>query len=125
MSMTERVHQGDEVQANSRDGIGLIQLTKPERFNCLSVSMFQQIDEALTLFEGDGSTRAIVISALGKNFCTGAELHEVEAVRQDPDRLRQFLQNGHRVLSRLEESPLPVVAAVQGLCLAGGLELVM
>ena len=123
--MTEHQQQSEDVHAHSNDGIGVIQLTKPERFNCLSLSMFQQIEDALTLFESDGSTRAILISALGKNFCTGAELHEVEAVRQDPDRLRQFLQIGHRVLCRLEASPLPVVCAVQGLCLAGGLELVM
>ena len=52
-------------------------------------------------------------------------LHEVEEVRRDPAGLRQFLAIGHRVLCRLEAIPLPVVCAVQGLCLAGGLELVM
>jgi enoyl-CoA hydratase len=124
--MTEQQDQSSpSINVRGSDGIGVIELAKPKQFNCLSLSMFRQIDDALSRFESDGTTRAIVISALGKNFCTGAELREVEAVRQNPEQLRHFLELGHRVLRRIEESPLPVIAAVQGLCLAGGLELVM
>ena len=67
----------------------------------------------------------MLIRAQGKNFCTGAELGEVRSVRGDHAALSHFIDNGHAVLSALEESRLPVVAAVQGLCLAGGLETMM
>jgi enoyl-CoA hydratase len=106
-------------------GVGFIELSKPERFNCLSADMFRRIERALDEFEAEPSVRAIVVSAQGKNFCTGAELDEVEAVSRSKQDLREFLKFGNGVLCQLEASPLPVVAAVQGLCLAGGLELVM
>src|SRR5262249_18175919 len=50
---------------------------------------------------------------------------EVERVRGGEADLRDFLALGHAVLDRIEASPLPVIAAVQGLCLAGGIELVL
>ena len=108
-----------------RDGVGIIELSKPERFNCLSKAMFRLIADALDDFEKDSAIGAVLITAQGKNFCTGAELDEVETVSRKTEDLKEFLQIGHGVLCRLEASPLPIIAAVQGLCLAGGLELAM
>lgn len=107
-----------------RDGVGLIELSRPAVFNCLSQRMLSEIGAAVATFERDGA-RAILIVAAGKNFCTGAALGEVEAARVGEADLRDFLALGHSVFSRIEESPLPVIAAVQGLCLAGGIELAL
>lgn len=105
---------------------GIIELSRPNAFNCLSSATFEALDQALDDFEkGDSGVRSILIRAQGKHFCTGADLTELKAVRCDPRSLEKFLQAGHAVLNRLQASPLPVVAAVQGLCLAGGLELVL
>jgi enoyl-CoA hydratase len=108
-----------------RNGVGLIELARPERFNCLSVDVFRQVSVALQEFESDSKIGAVLLGAQGKNFCTGAELDEVISVRTDATKLREFLEVGHRVLNQIEDSRLPVIAAVQGLCLAGGLELAM
>ena len=69
--------------------------------------------------------RAVLIAAEGKHFCTGADLVEVQGLREDRAKLAEFIATGHATLCRLEASALPVVAAVQGLCLAGGLELML
>lgn len=108
-----------------RNGVGIVALNRPDKFNCLSSALVAGIDDALTAFEADHSVRAVLIRAKGKNFCTGADLDEVLVARRDRTALEKFIANGHRVLRRLEESRLPVVAAVHGLCLAGGLELMM
>lgn len=106
--------------------VGVIELSTPDTFNCLSMDTHQAIISALTAFEAaDSGVRAVLIRAQGKNFCTGADLIEVKEVRNDPVRLDEFLRIGHGALSRLEASPLPVVAACQGLTLAGGLELML
>ena len=76
-------------------------------------------------FEADRAIRAVLIRAQGKSFCTGAELGEVKSLLGDHAGLSGFIGHGHAVLSALEASRLPVVVAVQGLCLAGGLELMM
>jgi enoyl-CoA hydratase len=106
--------------------VGIIEMARPDKFNCLSNAAFAAIDNALTDFERHGAgVRAILIRAQGKNFCTGADLDELKMLRGDKTQLATFIQRGHDVLQRLEASPLPVVAAVQGFCLAGGLELML
>lgn len=106
--------------------VGIIELSRPEKFNCLSSETRSGIETALTEFErGDSGIRAVLIRAQGKNFCTGADLDEVELLRTDSAKFRESIKLGHRMLKRLEDSPLPVVVAVNGLCLAGGVELML
>ncbi|MDT3683784.1 MAG: enoyl-CoA hydratase/isomerase family protein [Pseudorhodoplanes sp.] len=107
------------------DHTGVIELNRPEKFNCLSVKAHQEIDKAREKFEADQNVRSILIRARGKHFCTGADLDEVTEVIKDHAALDHFIAFGMIVLQRLETSPLPVVAAVQGLCLAGGMELML
>jgi enoyl-CoA hydratase len=104
---------------------GIIELSRPEKFNCLSVEVHEAIDAARQAFEADPGVRAILLRAQGKHFCTGADLTRVKTAMKDADELDRFIACGMTVLSRLEASPLPVVAAVQGLCLAGGIELML
>jgi enoyl-CoA hydratase len=113
--------------AVSRVGaVGIIELARPEKFNCLSLSVHAGIEAAINEFEQAGSgVRAILIRSQGKHFCTGADLDEVKALRSDPAKLKHFIGYGHSVLKRLERSDLPVVAACQGLALAGGSELML
>jgi enoyl-CoA hydratase/carnithine racemase len=105
--------------------VGIIELARPDKFNCLSSQAWELIDGARRRFEADTGVRAIVIRAQGKNFCTGADLDEVKSIGNDLDKALAFVARGHKALLALEASPLPVVAAVQGLCLAGGLELML
>ncbi len=113
------------VTVSIEDAVGIIELSRPEKFNCLSSEVKGGIDAAREGFENDGAVRAILVRAQGKHFCTGADLDEVKAARTEKGTLRAFIESGLAVLSRLEASPLPVVAAVQGLCLAGGTELML
>lgn len=112
---------------NSRDGaVGIITLNRPETFNCISPDVLDGIDAARTEFEADATIKVILIKAAGKNFCTGADLGFVTAAREGRgEKLAEFVAYGHQVFRRLELSPLPVIAAIQGLCLAGGIELML
>ena len=108
------------------ESVGIIELARPEKFNCLSFAVHEGLGHALTEFERAGSgVRSILLRAQGKQFCTGADLEEVRAMRSHPEQLAGFMTLGHAVLRRFEASTLPVVAACQGLCLAGGLELML
>lgn len=105
---------------------GVIELARPETFNCLSLETFAALAAALDQFESSGNgVRSILLRAKGKHFCTGADLTELKDARRNADSLRHFLQAGHAVLNRMQASSLPIVAACQGLCLAGGLELML
>jgi enoyl-CoA hydratase len=116
---------GKVITTAVEDGIGIIELSRPEKFNCLSGAVARGIDEALSAHIADDAVRVILVRSQGKHFCTGADLDEVLALRQDEAKLSAFMDYGQSVFSRLESAPLPVVVAVQGLCLAGGIELMM
>ena len=117
--------QGGVVRTGVEAGVGLIELNRPEKYNCLSRAVARAIDEAVAAYAADDAVRAILVRAQGKHFCTGADLNEVLELRQDENKFRAFIDYGQSVFSRLEAAPLPVVVAVQGLCLAGGIELML
>jgi len=119
------VENDNVVQTENADGVGVIELSRPEKFNCLSGEVARAIDEALSGHLANDGVRVILVRSQGKHFCTGADLDEVLTLRQDEAKLRAFIAYGQSVLSRLESAPLPVVVAVQGLCLAGGIELML
>lgn len=111
----------------SRSGaVGVIELARPDKFNCLSLAVHAALEAAIDDFEKpDSGVRAVLIRAQGKHFCTGADLDEVKSLRSDQAKIDHFIRYGHSVLRRLEASPLPIVAACQGLVLAGGTELML
>lgn len=116
---------GEPVTQRIEGRVGIITLARPEKFNCLSSRAWALIDEARQAFEGEARVKAILLRAEGENFCTGADLDEVRGLEGDRDKTRAFVERGHAALLAMEASPLPVIAAVQGLCLAGGLELML
>lgn len=107
------------------EGVGIIEISRPEVFNALSPDVFAGISNALHKFEESASISSVLIRSQGKNFCTGADLAVVRTSLASRERLEQFLRSGHDVLVELERSALPVVIAVQGLALAGGMELLL
>ena len=113
------------VIASVEGNVGIIELSRPEKFNCLSLEVHELISDAREKFEANREVRAILIRAQGKHFCTGADLIEVKGKLNDPVKLDHFISFGMNSLRALEQSPLPVIVAVQGLCLAGGIELML
>ncbi len=115
----------DVINATIEGSVGIIELARPEKFNCLSLEVHDRISTERAKFEANREIRSILIRAQGKHFCTGADLTEVKGKLNDPAALDHFISFGMKNLRALESSPLPVVVAVQGLCLAGGIELML
>jgi len=113
------------VNITTEGPVGIIELNRPDHFNCLSTQVFAAIDAGLDRFEADSSIRAILLCAAGQHFCTGADLDQVTGARDNLESLQAFIDPGLKVLDRFEASDLPVVAAVHGLCLAGGTEIML
>lgn len=119
------VTQTPATETRIEDGVGIVTLNRPETFNALSSEMISGIGESLRGFEANKQVRVMLIEARGDHFCTGANLKEAKEKRANHESWLEFITNGLKVFRSLEESPLPIVAAVQGLCLAGGLELIL
>ena len=106
-------------------GIARIMLNRPDRLNAISPELLEDLDRACALVEGDAAVRAVTLTAAGRTFCAGADLRAVKELSPDPVRWNAFMGLWHRVFDRIEALPVPVVAGVHGLALAGGLELVL
>jgi methylglutaconyl-CoA hydratase len=98
-----------------RDGIRTLTLDSPHNRNALSSRLLGELDEALREATGDIDVRAIVVTGTGIVFCSGADLSErgTAAPNRMPD-----------VLTAIMESPVPVIARVNGHARAGGLGLI-
>ena len=115
-----------EIIYEVRGATGWIYLNRPEDMNSLSPSLLSELDQVLGQIEADDSIRIVAVSGKGKAFCAGADLKSVLASLNEgqltgPDFLDYFTM----ALNRLRNHPRPVIAAVNGLALAGGLELIM
>jgi enoyl-CoA hydratase/carnithine racemase len=109
-----------------RDGaVAHVILDRPGQLNAISPELLGDLDGACATIEGDPSVRAVALTAAGRAFCAGADLAVVQELAPDPERWRGFMDLWHRVFDRIERLPVPVVAGVHGVALAGGLELTM
>jgi enoyl-CoA hydratase len=114
------------VLSEVRDGAMWITINRPAAMNSLTPQVLSEISQALDLVQQEASVRAVVLTGSGRAFCAGADLKYVQSQNDDTgDGTRRFLNEVMTLMNRLESFPMPVVAAVNGLALAGGLELVL
>ncbi|MGB5289439.1 MAG: enoyl-CoA hydratase/isomerase family protein, partial [Ignavibacteriaceae bacterium] len=109
------------IKYETKDGIGILSLNRPEKRNALHPELVKQMKAKLKELEKDGSLDVLIITGEGKSFCAGADLEYL-------NRLRDFssLENekDSRELAELflliYNFPKPVIAAVSGAAIAGG-----
>jgi enoyl-CoA hydratase/carnithine racemase len=112
------------VQSTIADGIGRITLNRPERMNAISTELARELERALGAVSRDPAVNAVVIRGAGKNFCAGGDVAEVESLRSaGPDALRTLFDAFRRACDAISAVEVPVVAAVEGVAMAGGFEL--
>ena len=100
-------------------------LDRPKALNSLSPHMLREIVDALQQLEMTPGLKALTIRGNGRAFCTGADLDLIAGSLDAPDRIRDYLTVLNGIIFKLEELPFPVIGAVHGFVLAGGLELML
>lgn len=109
-----------------RNNIGWVTLNRPTAMNALTPGVMAGINTALDEFQQHPEVRAVVFTGAGRAFSAGADLKFIrESSGGNPRALQDFLQAVYTVLNRVEHFPRPTIAAVNGLALAGGLELTL
>ena len=111
------------IKVELKDGVAVLTIDSPP-VNQMSPQMGQDFGEAITEAFGNDAVKAIVLTGTGKNFIAGADITQLQMVKERDD-IRGVASQGARFLSSIEVGPKPVVAAINGNCLGGGLETAM
>ncbi len=106
-----------------RDGAGLLTVCREEKLNALSAATFREIAHCLTVMEQDGGVDVGVLTGKGRAFVAGADIGEY--LDQSLADFTAFQLLGRSVLDRIEHHSKPIIAAVNGYALGGGMELAL
>ncbi len=108
--------------------IGWLIFNRPENRNAMNVAFFQELPQRFSEFDEDPEVRVVVIRAEGKSFTAGLDLTElgglVKSAGADArEELRQFILRCQESMTAVEKCRKPVIAAVHGHCIGGGVDL--
>jgi enoyl-CoA hydratase len=101
----------------------IIYLNRPDKLNALNATMLSELEQVFSDASLASNYRSIVISGKGKAFAAGADIAELSQCTADSG--EAFARRGQRVFSLIEQTSIPVIAAVNGYALGGGCELAM
>lgn len=99
------------------DDVARIALNRPKH-NVLNLEMMRELNGVLEKLQGDNTLKCLVISAEGRSWCAGVEVGD-----HKPELANDMIDVFSRMLILVEAFEIPTIAAVQGVCLGGGMEL--
>jgi enoyl-CoA hydratase len=112
----------ENILVETRDGVGVITLDRPQALNALCAALIDELARALDAFEADDGIGCILLTGSEKAFAAGADIKEMQDKTFMQVYLEDFITKGWE---RLAETRKPVIAAVAGYALGGGCEIAM
>lgn len=107
--------------AHSQDGIGRITISRPAKRNALNDAMWRAIPEAVDWLAIRQQARVIIVEGGGgRDFSAGADIGEFASLRKDAGTARVYEAANSAAFAALRNCPVPVIAAVRGICFGGG-----
>jgi enoyl-CoA hydratase len=111
----------ENIILESAPPVATLFFNRPKALNALNNALFDELDTALDQIRDNPDIRVLVLTGAGeKAFVAGADIAELN--KMNPLEGKTFSRKGQKVFSKLEDMPIPVIAAVNGFALGGGLE---
>lgn len=112
------------IQAARTGRVLTITLNRPHQLNALNTEVLQLLDDQMRRVESDPKIGCVIVKGAGdRAFSAGADLDEIRDL--SIVEAQAFIRQGHRTMSAIADSPVPVIAAVDGYALGGGFELML
>jgi len=112
----------DHIILEKKDRIAKITINRPDALNALHPDTHRQLQDALLKLDADTEVRVIVITGTGRAFSTGADLKHISTLIGKPQQIVAYGQMFHDTTHLIEHISKVVIAMINGLCLAGGIE---
>lgn len=106
------------------DGIATITINRPDALNALNAEVISELQEVFDLLLLRRDVRVVILTGEGRAFVAGADIREFQSVN-DVHETRALADRGHALMKAVERFARPVIAAINGFALGGGLELAL
>ncbi|SFS08587.1 3-hydroxyacyl-CoA dehydrogenase /Enoyl-CoA hydratase [Halomicrobium zhouii] len=117
-----RDREFETITVSVEERVGRVEIDRPHRMNTITLEMLDEIDAAIDEFEADEDVRAVLLTGAGdRAFSAGFDASTAAA--GSGIEAQELSRKGQQTFGRFEECPKPVVAAIDGYCLGGGMEL--
>lgn len=116
-------HTAAGVILEERDALAVVRLNRPAERNSLSAATLAELDSLISALSTRSDLCAIIFTGTGDVFAAGADIRELRALT--PDAAREFARRGQRLMRRIADAPQLTIAAVNGYCMGGGLDLAL
>lgn len=125
--MTNNNSGHNAVLIEINNGVAWLTLNRPGSLNSMNWEMIEGLDNALTVIESEPAVRVAVVTGAGEAFSAGGDLREVlgKTGRLQPSAIMKLVRYASKTFSRFTTIEKPIIAAVNGVAVAGGLEITM
>jgi len=105
-----------------RDGISTLTLNRPEKKNPLTFESYAELRDTFRALEKGGPVKALIITGAGGNFSSGGDVHEIigPLTKMDDAGLLDFTQMTGDVVKAMMRASMPIIAAIDGVCVGAG-----
>jgi enoyl-CoA hydratase len=107
------------------DTLVTVRLNRPVKRNAVTLAMWRDLEQAFSQLEQEDALRCIVVRGAGGNFAAGADLSEFPALRATADQAEAYGRQMIAALTAISDCHHPTIAAIEGLCVGGGLEIAL
>jgi enoyl-CoA hydratase/carnithine racemase len=105
-----------------KDRIGIMTLNRPDKMNALGVEFEEEISDCLKTWGQGKEVKVVILKANGKLFCSGHDRTEI--LNAPPSNIRHLFQTSFNMMSTMRQVPMPIIAQVHSIAMAGGCHLV-
>jgi len=112
------------LKLSTREAVALLTVNRPQKLNAMNYETMAELERVFSHLEGDETVRAVIVTGEGeKAFIAGADIQEL--ARETSTTGHRTALRGQSIFRRIETLGKPVIAAINGFCLGGGLELAL